>query len=326
MAVGGYVFTYPDVARRESLLDAMNMLEPTDTQLLSGIKQSQATNTLHEWTLDSLETVGVNNQPEGGDAPSDASNDPSRPQNVTQIFAKTAKISGTETADALNRVGGNRMSRELMKKMKALKNDIEFALVRGTIASGVASTSTASARSLKGVKSWITSITSNYSGVSLTETNLNDVFQQQWNNGAMADSVYTTMGGKRRISSFTSGATKQVQLTDRRLVNAVDVYESDAAKMVKLFPHRHVTISTDYGTTATPGYDLLSLQEDTWGTAWYRRPFTKDLAVTGDFDAKEIITELTLEARQQGANGKMTVLFQDTAHGALRGSRGGSKL
>jgi hypothetical protein len=26
MAVGGYVYTYPDVARRESLLDAMNML------------------------------------------------------------------------------------------------------------------------------------------------------------------------------------------------------------------------------------------------------------------------------------------------------------
>lgn len=309
MAVGGYVYTYPDVARRESLLDAMNMLEPTDTQLLSGIMQGPANNTLHEWTIDTLEAVGDNAQAEGADAPADASNDPSRPQNITQIFAKTAKVTGSENADNLKRVSGKRMSRELVKKMKALKNDIELALVRGTIASGVASNSAASARRLKGVKSWITTNTSNYSGVSLTETMLNDLFEAQWNQGAQADTVYSSMKGKRRVSSFTAGATKQVQINDRRLILAIDVYQSDAAKLVKLFPHRHVTRSGDYGTTATPGFDLLSLVENTWGTAWYRRPFTQDLAITGDFTAKEILTEATLEARNQLANGQATVLF-----------------
>lgn len=307
MAVGGYVYTYPDVARKESLLDIMNMLEPTDTQLLSGIKQGTASNTLHEWTIDTLEAVGDNSQPEGGDAPADVSNDPTRPQNVTQIFAKTAKVTGSE--QGVDRVGGKRMSRELNKKMKALKNDIEFALVRGTIASGVASNSAASSRRLRGVKSWITTNATNYSGVSLTETILNDIFETQWNQGAQADSVYSPMKGKRRISSFTAGATKQVELTDRRLVLAVDVYASDAAKLVKLFPHRHVTVTGDYGTTATPGFDLLSLQEDTWATAWYRRPFTKELAETGDFTAKEVITEVTLESRNEKANAKATVLF-----------------
>lgn len=309
MAVGGYVYTYPDVARRESLLDVMNMLDPTDTQLLSGIMQGPANNTLHEWTIDTLEAVGDNAQPEGGDAPADASNDPTRPQNVTQIFAKTAKVTGSENADNLRRVGGKRMARELTKKMKALKNDIELALIRGTIASGVASNSAASARRLKGVKAWITTNSTNYSGTSLTETILNDIFETQWNQGAQADSVYTSMKGKRRISAFTSGATKQVDLKDRRLVNAVDVYQSDAAKMVKLFAHKHVTRSGDYANAATPGFDLLSLVEDTWGTAWYRRPFTKDLAETGDFNAKEIITELTLEARNQLANAQGSVFF-----------------
>jgi hypothetical protein len=252
MAVGGYVYTYPDVARRESLLDAMNMLDPTDTQLLSGIMQGPAENTLHEWTIDTLEAVGDNAQPEGGDAPADASSDPTRPQNITQIFAKTAKVTGSENADNLKRVSGKRMSRELVKKMKAIKNDIEYALVRGTIASGVASNTAASARRLRGVKSWITTNTSNYSGVSLTETITNDMFEAVWTLGAEVDTVYSNMKGKRRISAFTAGATKQVDLMDRRLVLAVDVYESDAAKMVKLFAHRHVTRSGDYGTTATP--------------------------------------------------------------------------
>jgi hypothetical protein len=316
MAVGGYVYTYPDVARRESLLDFVNMLDATDTQLLSGIKQATANNTYHEWIQESLESVGDNANAEAADAPADGSGDPTRLGNITQIFAKTAKISGTELGDNLKRVGGNRMNRELTKKMKALKNDIEYALIRGTIASGVASNSAASARRLKGVKSFISTNATNVSGTSLTETILNDLFELVWTQGANVDAVYTPMKGKRRISAFTSGATKQVDLNDRRLVNAVDVYESDAAKMVKLFAHRHVTVgigagsaSSDYVTTATPGFDVLGLQEDTWATAWYRKPFTKDLAETGDFNAKEIITELTLEGLQEKANVKGLLFF-----------------
>lgn len=307
MAVNGMNFTYPDVARRESLLDIMGMLDPTETQLLTGLQSSVANNTLHEWTLDTLEAVATNAQGEGADAPTDAAADPTRPQNVTQIFAKTAKVTGSENADNLKRVGGQRMARELMKKMKALKNDIEFALVRGSIASGLASTN--QARQLAGIKNWITSNTSNYSGATLDETTLNDMFQAAWNRGAMIDAVYAPMKGKRRISGFTAGTTKQTDVTDRRLILAVDVYQADAAKLVKLFPHRHVTISGDYGTTATPGFDILALQEDTWAVAYYRKPFTKDIAETGDFTAKELITELTLEARQQGANVYGKVLF-----------------
>lgn len=315
MAVGGYVYTYPDVARRESLLDAVNLLDPTDTQMLSGFKQGTANNTYHEWTIDTLEVVGDNSQAEGADAPSDASNDPVRTGNVTQIFAKTAKITGTELGENLRRVGGNRMNQELTKKMKSLKGDIEFALVRGSKASGVASNSASSSRRLQGVKNWITTNVTNQSGTSLTETLLNDLFELSWNVGANIDAVYTPMKGKRRVSAFTSGATKMVQLNDRRLVNAVDVYESDAAKMVKLFAHRYVTTGigkgltatadpnkSDYVTTATPGFDVIGLQEDTWATAWYRKPFTKDIAETGDFNAKEIITEMTLEAHNQQAN------------------------
>lgn len=316
MAVGGYVYTYPDVARREDLLDAINQLDPTDTQLLSGLKQGTANNTLHEWIQETLEAVDDNAQAEGADAPADVANDPVRVNNITQIFARTAKITGTESGNNLNRVGGNRMNRELTKKMKTLKGDIEFALVRGSKASGVASNSAASARRMQGVKNFITTNVTNQSGTSLTETILNDNFERVWGVGANIDAVYTPMKGKRRISFFTSGATKQVQLSDRRLVNAVDVYESDAAKLVKLFAHRYVTTGigagdtspanavnkSDYVTTATPGFDVIGLQEDTWATAWYRKPFTKDLAETGDFSAKEIITELTLEGLQQSAN------------------------
>lgn len=309
MATNGVNFTYGDVARRESLLDVMTMISPTETQFFNGIQSSSAQNTLHEWTTDELESVGGNAQNEGQDAPADAANNPTRLQNVTQIFAKTAKVTNTE--ESVNRVGGNRMARELNKKMKALKNDIEYALIRGSIASGAASTGGTNARQLKGVKNWITTNVTNYSGVSLTETILNDMFQSVWDQGGNTNAVYTSMKGKRRISSFTAGATKNVETTDKRLVNSVDVYEADAAKMVKLFAHRYVTVSGDYGTTATPGFDVLALQEDTWAKAFLtgREPKTIDLATTGDFQAKEIVTELTLEARAEEANAMGRVFF-----------------
>lgn len=309
MATNGVNFTYGDVGRRESLLDVLTMISPTETQLFTGLPKSRATNTVHSWTTRDLESVGGNAQNEGQDAPADNAGDPSRPVNVTQIFAKTAKVSNTELA--VDRVGGNRMAEEIRLKLAALKNDIEYALLRGSIASGAASTGGTNARQLKGVKNWVTTNVSNYSGATLTETVLNDMFESAWNNGGEVNAVYTSMKGKRRISGFTAGATKNVETTDRRLVNAVDVYEADAASAVKLFAHRYVTVSGDYGTTATPGFDLLALQEDTWAVAFLegREPKTIDLAITGDFQAKEIVTELTLEARAEEANVLGRVLF-----------------
>jgi hypothetical protein len=305
MATNGVNFTYPDQARRESLLDIVVNLDPTEHQLVSGLQRSSASNTLHEWVEDTLETVGDNAQSEGADAPTDVATDPIRRQNVTQIFSKTAKVTGT--AQSVNRVGGNRMAYEITNKLKALKNDIEFALIRGSIASGLASTS-GGARRLKGIKNWFdgtaTIATNNYSGATLTETLLNDMFEAVWNNSNKeVNAVYTTMKGKRRISSFTAGNTKNVNAEDKRLVNAVDVYQSDAAKMVKLFAHRYVTVPGDYVTTATPGFDVLALNEKTWAIAYLtgREPKTVDLAKTGDADSKQIVTELTLEAR--GATG-----------------------
>lgn len=311
MATNGVNFTYGDGSRRESLLDIIVNIDPTEHQLVSGLQRSTASNTLHEWVEDSLETVGDNAQVEGATAPTDGANNPSRKQNITQIFAKTAKVSGTE--QAINRVGGDRMAYEITKKLKALKNDMEFALVRGSIASGVASTAgSGSERRLKGIKNWITTNTTNYSGVSLTETLLNDLFQTVWDNsGKQVNAVYTSMKGKRRISAFTAGNTKNVDATDKRLVNSVDVYQSDAASMVKLFAHRYVTMSGDYTAAATPGFDVLALNEGSWAIAYLqgREPKSNDLAVTGDYVAKEIITELTLEARGEKANAYGKLFF-----------------
>lgn len=308
MATNGTNFTYPDTARREDLLDVLTNIDPVEDRLFKLFQKTTAYNTLHEWPVDALEAVGDNAQPEAGQAPTDTANDPARKQNVTQIFAKTAQVSNTELA--VNHAGfNNRMSYEIMKKMKALSNDIEFALVRGSIASGLATVGSANGRRLQGIKNWIATNASNYSGVSLTETIFNDLLEASWNNGGNIDTVVGPMRAKRRVSSFTAGNTKEIPADSNTLINSINVYESDAAGTVKLYAHRMVTRSGDYTTTATPGFDLLALQDDTWAIALLRNPDTIDLAVTGDYQAKEIVTELTLEARAEKANVKGTVFF-----------------
>lgn len=138
------------------------------------------------------------------------------------------------------------------------------------------------------------------------------MFETVWtNSGKEVNAVYTTMKGKRRISGFTAGSTKNVDAEDKRLVNSVDVYESDAARMVKLFAHRYVTVAGDYTGAATPGFDVLALNEGTWAIAYLqgREPMTQDLATVGDRKSKQIITELTLECRGARGNFLGRVLF-----------------
>lgn len=309
MATNGTNFTYTDAARREDLLDVLTNIDPVEDRLFKLLGKTTAYNTLHEWPVDTLEAVGDNAQSEGSDAPADAATDPTRLVNITQIFAKTARVSGTE--QAVNSAGfSDRMAYEITKKMKAMSNDIELALVRGSIASGVATTASG-ARRLKGIKNWITTNASNYSGATLTETVFNDMLEASWNNGGNINSAVTSMKGKRRISGFTAGTTKKIDSDEKRLVNSINVYESDAAGTVKILAHRMVTRSGDYGTTATPGFDVLLLQDDTWKVAILqgREPKTKDLAVTGDYVAKEILTELTLESRAEKANVMGRVFF-----------------
>ncbi len=176
-----------------------------------------------------------------------------------------------------------------MKALKELKNDIEYALMRGSIATGSGS----GARYLRGIKNWLSIVTAQ-SGVSLTETALNDYFQNVWDAGTEVNAIYAPMYMKRKISNFMGNATyKTVKSDDRRLTNAVDVYEADAAKMVKLFAHRYVTVSGD------TNYDVVGINEDLFKVAHLRKPFTRELAKTGDSTKGEVVCESTLECLHQ---------------------------
>lgn len=281
----GNTYTYPDNARREDLLDIITNIDPVNTQLMSGLGTSAAKDIFHQYLIDTLGTVGTNAFVEGVDACYADRSNPTRLNNVTQIVRVGYQVSDTERE--INAAGFNdRFTYEGGKALKEWKNAAEFALMRGSLACGTGS----AARQLRGIKNSLSLVTSQ-SGVSLTENILNDRLQNVWDTGSEVNALYVGMYQKRKISGFTAGTTKNTEASDRRLVNAVDVYEADAAKMVKLFAHRYVTISGD------TNYDVIGIDEDKFKIAYLRKPITRELAKTGDSSNGEVIGELTLEAR-----------------------------
>jgi hypothetical protein len=289
-------YTYDNNARREDLLDIITNLTPRETQLLSGLQRSSASDISHQWVKDTLDTVAANAQVEGADATFRTLTNPERLVNYTQIISKPYRISGTDRA--VNPAGfDDRLTYEREKGFKSFNNDVEFALMRGTLVCGTGS----AARSMMGMKIFLSCNTygnNNYtsqSGVSMTETMLNDYFQAVWDDGTQVNAVYAPMYLKRKISAFTAGNHKNVQADDKRLVLAVDVYQADAAPMVKLFPHRYVTVSGD------TNYDLVGVDEDKFAVAWLRPPEVQELAKTGDADKEQVIGECALECRHNEA-------------------------
>jgi len=284
-------YTYDDNSIREDLLDIITNLDPTETQLLSGLGTSTAKATLHEWLKDTLKSVSSNSHIEGVDATYPDRTDPERITNHCQIVRVGYDV--TDTERAVNNAGfSDRYTYETTKALKEWKNDAEYALMRGSMATG---TGTA-ARSLKGIKRFLLSHNyTNASGVSLTETLLNDRFANVWDDGTQVNALYVPMYMKRKISGFTAGATKNVETTDRRLVNAVDIYQADAAQNVKLFAHRYVYVSGD------TNYDVIGIDEDKFKVAYLRKPFTRELAKTGDSTKGEVVGELTMECLHEDA-------------------------
>ena len=282
---------YDDAAMREDLLAILQNISPTETQLVSGLGSSQATAIRHETLMDTLTAVKVNAHFDGAAATYIGLTNPTRLYNYTQIFKQGFKVSDTDRA--VNTASFNdRYQYEATKALKVIKNDMEFAMMRGSMASGSGSDVI---RQLRGLKLSLSLIT-NQSATSLSEKILNDLFQLVWDNtGVQINAVYGPMYIKRKISGFTAGATKYFTQDDRRLINAIDVYQADAASMVKLFAHRYVYQSGD------ANYDIVGINEDFFKIAYLRKPVVTQLAKLGDSTDGQVVVEATLETQHPNA-------------------------
>lgn len=133
-----------------------------------------------------------------------------------------------------------------------------------------------------------------------TEDMLTDVIDAIYLNGGNPDSIMSNTVQKRTISTTFKGSadSRQIMVPDKRVINAVDFYESDYG-VLSVVPNRYMRQR-----------DLFVLDTDMWEVS-YHRPFqTFDLAKTGDNEKKQMIVEWTLTAKEQASGGGVFDLFE----------------
>jgi len=279
-------FVRDDSSVKESVLDMIVNIDPIENYLVSNLQRVSANDEFHFVPRDTLRTPSLTAAVEGADPTYDG-NDPTRAMNVEHIISVGFDV--TDSEQATDRYGSpeDRVAYETEKALKDWANFAEFAVLRSTVVTGNNST----ARQMDGLKACLT-IDTSQSGVSLSETILNDYLQNVWNEGSDVDLILAPMKLKRRISGFSGDGTKFYNQEDRRLVLPIEIYESDASgKPVKLVAHRYMQQSGD------TNFDILGVEMEHFATAWLREPKVRPLAKTGDAERRQVIGEFTLECR-----------------------------
>ena len=296
MAIG--LQTYGDTSRREDLISLLKDLSPLGGNYLYGnLADTTASQTVHQWpVLHIARATSVTFVAEGADATVVDHTAPSRSDNVTGILARTVRVTGTE-AEVATATGKDPMSHQKEIAMKQLVQDIEFALVNGTKASGASGV----ARGMAGLDGVISShVTARASGTSMSVTEIEDIMQTVWDNvdgGFVGKTLLVPMGIARKISSFTTNITNYVNETDK-LYRNIKTFQGTTGE-VKIVAHKDVRKTAGTATA-------YLINEDMFRIAYLRKPFWKSLAVNGDYEVGQYLTELTLESLAEKGSAKRT--------------------
>jgi hypothetical protein len=308
--------TYQQIGIREDLSDVIYDISPTETPVVSRISRVKAKNTNHEWLTDVLAAAASNRRIEGDDATFLTADPRTRLNNYCQISSKPVVVSGTSRA--VDTAGlDDEFSYQIAKRGRELKRDIEFAVTQNQASSaGGAGT----ARSSASMESWIASNrTSVGSGTAQTtpgfssgtvaaptdstvtgtvaEAQLKVVIRECWSVGGQPTMIVVGAATKQKLSGFSGIATQYREnsgVKQATILAAAAVYVSDFGEF-RIVPDRFSRDRT-----------LLGLDMEYWALAELRGMTTQELAKTGDSDKKQLITEWTLEARNEKANFKIT--------------------
>jgi hypothetical protein len=293
MATTNYLRSEADASVREDVLSLIETLTAQENQFLAGLGKATAINTVHSVLTDTLRTAASAAVEEGIDATLLARTTPARVTNIVQTVAIPFAVTGIQEA-VDHYQGENELVRQTRKAMADWGNAAEFDIVRGTVASGASGT----AAKLKGIVSAVsTNNTLQTSGTVLNASHIMGILQDVYDNGNGEMVTDLFVGGimKRRISSFTTSNTKYVDATSKVAVDSVDVYETDFGRL-RIHLHRFVQQSTDANAR------LLGVNMDKWKLAYLRKPFIQELARAGDASKRQVIGDLTVEARNEKVN------------------------
>ena len=301
--------SYDAVGIREDLSDIITNISPEETPFYTKCRKTSASNTLVEWQTDALRSSASNAHIEGDDTAADAATATSRLNNRTQIFKNAVTVPDTD--EGLDKAGrAAEIAYQTLKIAKEQKLDIEKALFDNN--AKVAGNST-TARELAGAPAWLTSNTdfganegADPTGdgtdartdetttlIAFSQARFDGVMQSIWENGGNPDTVYLSAFQMNVALGFTGNNNQRsaVQAGDERVVKSLAVYVTPWGT-IEFMPSRE-----------NRSRDVFIMQDDMWEVATLRPTKNIELAKTGDATKRQVVTELTLCAKNEAANG-----------------------
>ena len=312
---------------KEDVSDLVFSISPTERPFTSGTKKTKATQSKHEWQIDSLASASPTASAivEGDDATANTADPTVRLNNQLQTFRKVVQVSGkVRASDHYGRA--DEFEYQLKKRMKEVGNDLEAALTQNNASTAG---SAASAPLMASFESWIASSATavgNYFSVgtgtaqttigydasafvpvtaptdstvagTLTEASLKYVIKECWVKGGQPSMVIVGAAVKQKISgSFTGIATRFKDVkgdTEASIIAGADVYVSDFGS-INIVPSRFSRDRT-----------VLVVDPEYCAIASLRGFRMERLAKTGDSDKAQLLGDYCLEMRQPLSCGKI---------------------
>ena len=301
--------SYDAVGIREDLSNVIYNVSPEETPFYSKAKKTSAKNTLVEWQTDSLRASAANAHIEGDATAGEARSATTRLGNYCQIFKNAVVVPDTD--EGLDKAGrAKEIAYQTLKIAKEQKLDIELALFANN--ARVAGNAT-TARELAGVPAWLTTST-NFGAnegadatgdgtdartdetttlIAFSQARFDSVMQSIWSAGGKADTVYLSAFQMNLALGFTGNNNQRsaVQAGDAKVIKSLAVYVTPWGS-VEFMPSRE-----------NRSRDVFIIQDNMWEVALLRPTKNVALAKTGDNTTRQVVTELTLCAKNEAANG-----------------------
>ena len=298
--------TYDSVGIREDLSDVIHNISPEETPFYSKSAKKAARNTFVEWQTDSLRASAANAHIEGDATTAEARTATTRLGNYTQIFKNAVVVSDSD--DNVDNAGrAKEIAYQTLKIAKEQKLDIEKALFDNNAR---AAGSSSVARELAGAPAWLTTNTVAGSGgadptgdgtdartdgtqAAFSQANFDTVMQSIWVAGGKPDTVYLSAFQMNVALGFTGNNNQRssVQAGDERVVKSLAVYVTPWGT-VEFMPSRE-----------NRSRDVFIMQDNMWEVASLRGTKNVALAKTGDNTTRQVVTELTLCAKNEAGCG-----------------------
>jgi len=275
-----------DTTRREDLLDRIIDISPDKNYLSTIMGTVEATQTLHEWT-EYYQARPTSNSTSGeGDENSFSDlSVPTKKNNICQIIKEVFAVSRTDIK--VNKVSPkDAYAREMGWAMRRYKNKEEYAILRGTKASG----SSGVAREMNGIIATVITdglYTARASGTSMSEERFRYMMKASWDktDEQLVDLLLTTGARKQDFGRFfTTSTPKTIPADDKRLVQALDVIETDFGSLVEIRAHKDM-----------PDGAVLAVRKDLLKKAYLDTPQHVPNGITGDNRKGHIVGELTVQ-------------------------------